>query len=169
MAEVVQIQIESSSEAVEVVPVVGEQITIQDSITVETVLVVADAVEDSFLVMVTQTVEEVAVTINNVIEEVAVFVTDVIEQIIVIAGELQDTFETFSKNLRSYNFTIEYTDNRVTKLIYTSPVGIIEKLLTYNAQNELTAITLSGAIPLGVALQKTITYENGKLKTITYS
>ena len=80
-------------------------------------------------------------------------------------GSAQDTFERVSKNLRSVDFVLSYTDGDLTTLTYAD--GIV-KTLNYTA-GDLTSVVLSGATPAGIDLTKTLTYTAGELTAVAYS
>jgi hypothetical protein len=80
-------------------------------------------------------------------------------------GSAQDTFERVSKNLRSVDFVLSYTDGDLTTLTYAD--GIV-KTLNYTA-GDLTSVVLSGATPAGIDLTKTLTYTDGELTAVAYS
>lgn len=79
------------------------------------------------------------------------------------------TFETVSKNLRQYNYTLAYTAGVLEKITYVVPsIGDITKTLNYTS-GVLTSVVLSGSTPSGISLTKTLTYTSGVLTSITYS
>ena len=78
------------------------------------------------------------------------------------------TFETVSKNLSSYPYTLNYTGEDLTSIVYNTGVGQITKTFGYTL-GDLTTVTLSGDTPLGIDLIKTLTYSLGNLTNITYS
>jgi hypothetical protein len=82
-------------------------------------------------------------------------------------GSTEETFETVSKNLKSFNFTLAYNGaNKLSTLTYSN--GII-KTLSYNGSGQLFTVVLSGATPSGISLTKTLTYTSGKLTGIAYT
>lgn len=83
-------------------------------------------------------------------------------------GELDYTFETISKNLKSYPYTLNYTSGKLTSIVYTLPSGTITKTLNYTSE-KLTSIVLSGDTPSGIDLTKTLAYTGDTLTGITYS
>lgn len=78
------------------------------------------------------------------------------------------TFETVSKNLASYPYTLNYTGEDLTSIVYNTGVGQITKTFSYTLE-DLTTITLSGDTPLGIDLIKTFVYNSENLTNITYS
>jgi hypothetical protein len=88
----------------------------------------------------------------------------------VLASEdyaIGDSFETVSKNIKSFNFTMAYNGvGKLSTLTYTN--GII-KTLSYNGSGQLSTVVLSGSTPSGIELTKTLTYTSGKLDGITYA
>jgi hypothetical protein len=86
-----------------------------------------------------------------------------------IENLLGSTFETVSKNLKQYDYTLNYTGDVLDSIVYTVPsVGTITKTLTYSL-GKLTTVVLSGNTPSGINLTKTLTYTLGQLTSITYS
>lgn len=81
---------------------------------------------------------------------------------------LGNSFESVSKNLKSYPFVLNYTNEVLTSVVYTLPTGTITKTLNYTS-GVLTSVVLSGATPNGIDLTKTLTYTNEVLTSITYS
>jgi hypothetical protein len=79
-----------------------------------------------------------------------------------------NTFETVSKNLKSYPVAFNYTSGTLTSLVYTLPSGTITKTLTYTS-GVLTSISLSGTVPSGIDLTKNLVYTSGTITSITYS
>lgn len=80
----------------------------------------------------------------------------------------QETFETVSKNIKSWNYSLNYTLGELTSIIYTDGVDTITKTLYYTT-GDLTSIVLSGDTPTGIDLTKTLTYTTGNLTGVTYS
>lgn len=83
-------------------------------------------------------------------------------------GTLGDSFETVSKNLSAYPFTLNYTGAELTSIVYDTGAGNITKTFGYTL-GVLTTITLSGATPSGIDLVKTLLYSGGQLTGATYS
>lgn len=85
----------------------------------------------------------------------------------------QETFETVSQNLKAYQSVNNYTDNRLTSIIYTVPsMGAIQKTFNYTG-DKITSIVLANAVgqalPSGISLTKTITYTGNNISGVTYS
>lgn len=79
------------------------------------------------------------------------------------------SFETVSKNLKQYNYVLNYTSGTLTSIVYTVPsVGTITKTLNYTS-GVLTSVVLSGSTPLSIQLTKTLTYTSGALTSIAYT
>lgn len=93
------------------------------------------------------------------------FVTDA--QLVKIDKEY---FETVSKNLKTYPYSLNYTVDKLTSIVYDIGGGDnITKTLNYSAEL-LTTIVLSGTLPSGIgATTKTLTYSGSQLSSITYS
>ena len=83
-------------------------------------------------------------------------------------GGSAETFETVSKNLKTYPASLNYTLGVLTSIVYTLPVGTITKTLNYTL-GVLTSIVLSGDTPAGIDLTKTLGYTGSELTSITYS
>jgi hypothetical protein len=83
-------------------------------------------------------------------------------------ASVDETFETVSKNLKSYPYVLNYTGSQLTSIVYTLPAGSITKTLNY-AGTKLTSIVLSGSTPLGINLTKTLTYSGSTLTGVSYA
>lgn len=81
---------------------------------------------------------------------------------------LGEEFETVSKNLKSYPYSLTYTSGVLTSIAYTTGSGTITKTLNYTS-GVLTSVVLSGSTPSGIDLTKTLTYSSGVLTSISYS
>jgi len=73
-----------------------------------------------------------------------------------------------SKNLKSWNFTLNYTWDNLTSIEYTDWVDTITKTFTYTWDN-LTEIVLSWDTPTWIDLTKTLSYTWADLTAINYS
>lgn len=83
--------------------------------------------------------------------------------------KIGNTFESVSKNLRQYNYTLNYSSGVLTTIVYTIPsVGTITKTLNYSS-GVLTSVVLSGSTPASIQLTKTLTYTLGVLTSVAYS
>jgi hypothetical protein len=82
--------------------------------------------------------------------------------------KLENSFETISKNLKSFNYTFNYTGELLSSITYDTLDGDIIKTFNYT-DDKLTSIVLSGEIPLGIYSTKTFTYSGEELINITYS
>lgn len=85
-----------------------------------------------------------------------------------VTATAAETFETVSKNLKTYPASLNYTLGVLTSIVYTLPVGTITKTLNYTL-GTLTSIVLSGDTPAGIDLTKTLGYTGSELTSITYS
>jgi hypothetical protein len=84
-------------------------------------------------------------------------------------NKIGNTFESVSKNLRQYDYALNYSSGVLTTIVYTVPsVGTITKTLNYTS-SLLTSVVLSGSTPLGISLTKTLTYTSGVLTAVAYS
>lgn len=84
-------------------------------------------------------------------------------------GGLDETFETVSKNLKGNPYTLTYTGEQLTSMLYTLPASeSITKTFAYTG-TKLTSITLSGDTPAGINLIKTLIYTGDSLTGITYA
>jgi len=84
------------------------------------------------------------------------------------SGDIVTSFETISKNLKAYPATLFYSGGVLISISYITPDGYISKTLGY-INNILTTITLSGDIPDGIDLIKTLSYTNGTITGVSYS
>jgi hypothetical protein len=76
------------------------------------------------------------------------------------------SFETVAKNLTSANATFSYDGTgSLTSIAYAN--GITKTL--GRTAGRLTTVTLSGSVPSGVALVKTLSYTDDRLTGISYS
>lgn len=83
-------------------------------------------------------------------------------------GSATESFETVSKNLKSWGGTLNYTGGVLTSIVYTDGVDTITKTFNYTS-GVLTSVVLSGDTPAGIDLTKTLGYTSGDLTSITYS
>lgn len=80
-----------------------------------------------------------------------------------------ETFETFSKNLRSAASTIAYANAGAIAAV-TYPAANVTKTFGYDGAGRLATITLSGDTPPGIATVKTLAYDGaGALVGTSYS
>lgn len=85
-----------------------------------------------------------------------------------VAIGIGEEFETVSKNLKSYNYNLNFQDGILNSIVYLTGGGTIVKTFGYT-DGLLTRITLSGDLPDGIDLIKTLDYTAGELTTVTYS
>lgn len=84
-------------------------------------------------------------------------------------GSSAETFESVSKNIQSYPYTLAYSSGDVSTITYDLGGGLeIVKTFGYTS-GDVTSITLSGDTPSGIDLVKTITYSGGAVDNITYT
>lgn len=84
------------------------------------------------------------------------------------AGSVEESFESVSKNIKSWNSALVFTTGQLTSIVYTSGPNTITKTFNYTS-GVLTSLVLSGDTPSGIQLTKTLGYVSGSLSTITYS
>lgn len=82
--------------------------------------------------------------------------------------KLSDTFESISKNLKAYPYTLNYTSTLLTSIVYTIPAWSITKTLN-RTWDKITSIVLSWDTPSWIDLTKTLTYTGDALTSISYS
>ena len=83
-------------------------------------------------------------------------------------GSIQESFESVSKNAKSWNYSLNYTAGNLTSIVYTDGTNTITKTFNYTTGN-LTSIVLSGDTPSGIDLTKTFTYSGSNITDISYS
>lgn len=87
-----------------------------------------------------------------------------------INGFLEYSFEAISKNLKAYDYSIAYTGDLVDEITYDLGGGLsIVKSFSYNIDDTVSTIVLSGDTPSGIELTKTFTYTSGKVTSVGYS
>jgi hypothetical protein len=86
-----------------------------------------------------------------------------------IAAQINNKFETVSKNLNSYPYVLVYGIYGLSTITYNLGGGnYIVKTFNYTL-GVLTSIVLSGDIPSGIEHIKTFHYTGNDLTSITYS
>lgn len=83
-------------------------------------------------------------------------------------GGLEESFETVSKNLKGYDYVVNYTGDSISSIDYTVPSGIITKTFNYTG-DQLDSIVLSEETPSGISLTKTFSYVGGNVDSVSYS
>lgn len=79
------------------------------------------------------------------------------------------TFETISQNIQALAKTLVYASGVLVQMVYDLGGGqTIVKTFGY-VLGVLTTITLSGSVPSGVDLTKTLHYTSGDLTGVTYA
>jgi len=81
---------------------------------------------------------------------------------------IQETYETVSKNLNSWDADFNYSLGNLVSIIYSNGISTINKTFNYTG-SDLTSIVLSGDTPSGISLTKTLIYTSGELTGVTYS
>jgi len=80
-----------------------------------------------------------------------------------------EAFETVSKNVKSYPYTLVYGVDGVSTITYDLGGGLsIVKTFNYTL-GVLTSIVLSGDTPAGISLTKTLSYTGADLTSVAYS
>ncbi len=79
------------------------------------------------------------------------------------------SYETVSKNLKSYPYVINRIGSIINTIVYTLSLGTITKTFSYDVNNNVSSIILSGATPAGILLTKTFNYTGSILTSISYS
>ena len=84
-------------------------------------------------------------------------------------GVFDETFESVSANLKSYNPTYVYAAGKLDTVTYDLGAGqSIVKTFSYSG-GKISTITLSGDTPNGINLVKAFTFTAGSLTSVTYS
>lgn len=81
---------------------------------------------------------------------------------------VQEYFEYVSKNIKSWDYSLSYTGDKLTVVVYTENSNTITKTLNYTG-DKLTSIVLSGDTPTGIDLTKTLTYTGDQLTSVAYT
>lgn len=82
--------------------------------------------------------------------------------------EAQVYFESVSKNIKSWDYSLNYTGHTLTSVVYTENTNTITKTLNYTG-DKLTSIVLSGDTPTGIDLTKTLTYTGEQVTSVAYT
>lgn len=85
-----------------------------------------------------------------------------------LSNYLPITFETVSKNLKSYPATYTYSSGILSSIIYTTDSGSITKTFNYTS-GLLTSIVLSGNTPSNILLTKSFGYSGSTLINTSYT
>lgn len=109
---------------------------------------------------------------NDADKDIKMFRVDPISKRLLIAVDgdtvLGSTFESISKNLKSYPYTFNKTGDVLDSITYTLPSGTITK--TFNRTGTvLNTVVLSGSTPSGIDLTKTFNRTGSVLTSITYA
>lgn len=78
-----------------------------------------------------------------------------------------ETFEIYSKDLKQYPYILNYNQNQLSSIVYSTLNGTIVKTFTY-ASNRLSLITLSGDLDESITKNKQFNYTDDKLTSVTY-
>lgn len=163
MSEVVTIVVAAVEESVGVAVGGDERVELAVGCTTETVQLVVQPGESAVTVQVIETAEVVALSVATVVETVTMAIADQGDSSRLVA----ETFETVSKNLRSHPATLTYAAGELASIAYLTPAGIVTKSFVRRA-GRLTGIILSGAVPAGVVLTKTLGYSGDELSSVGY-
>ena len=80
-----------------------------------------------------------------------------------------ETYESVSKNLKSYPYVITYDGDDIDYITYDLGGGLtIVKTFNYTI-DDLTSLVLSGDTPSGIDLTKTLGYTGENLTSVVYS
>ncbi len=86
-----------------------------------------------------------------------------------ISASLPEYYETVSKNLKSFPYTLNYSGGNLSTVVYDLGGGdSITKTFSYSGSN-LTSVVLSGDTPAGIDLTKTLSYTGSDLTSVSYS
>jgi len=83
-------------------------------------------------------------------------------------NEGAETFESVSKNLKSYPFVLNWTGDNLTSIVYDLGSSTITKTLAW-ISGKLVSVVLSGDIPINIATTKTLAYVGDNLVGATYT
>ena len=80
------------------------------------------------------------------------------------------TFEEISQNLMAYPYTLNYTGDLVTSVVYDLGSSLtVTKTINYTGE-QVTSVVLSGDLPSGLTeTTKTINYTGDNVSSVTYS
>ena len=87
-----------------------------------------------------------------------------------VSGEyIEQSFETISKNLNQYPYSLNYYSGVLTSVIYSLGTGLnISKNLEYNNSGLLVKVSLSGSVP-SISLNKNLLYSGSNLTGVYYN
>jgi hypothetical protein len=154
------------------IEVITEQISIE-------VIALSDTElqSESYAIEVLETIEAIELLAENIIIENSqeVYALEIVEETVTVEiGQdavgiaAAETFETVSKNLKGFPFSLSYEGGLLERVDYTTPFGVITKTFGYTT-GLLTSVELSGAVPGYIPLTKTLIFENGFLVDVSYS
>lgn len=123
-------------------------------------------VENNIEVEVVQ--NNVGVVVEEFVVDVSIQTPEIIVEINNVGESWEQTFESVSKNLKTYPYALRYAAWVLTDITYALPVWPITKTFTYS-EWLLVSIQLSGNIPDLTHTTKTLTYNAWVLQSITYS
>lgn len=84
-------------------------------------------------------------------------------------GDLSQTFETISQNLKDYGAAFAMTGEDIDTITYDLGGGL-EIVKTFNYTGEdIASLVLSGDVPGGINLTKTFTYSGENIASYAYS
>ena len=132
--------------------------------TTETVELVVQPDASAVTVQVIEAAEVVALSVAAEEQTVTLAITDPDDP----SRLAPETFETVSKNLRSYPATFTYAAGELVSISYATPGGAVIKSFVRSA-GRLTSIVLSGAVPPGITTTKTLAYTGGELIGVGYA
>lgn len=83
---------------------------------------------------------------------------------------LGNSFETVSKNLKAYDYTLSYSSGLLDEITYDLGGGIeIKKVFSYNLDGTIDRIDLTGiGVPIGITTSKRFFYTSGAITSVEY-
>jgi hypothetical protein len=174
MSESVTITVAAIEESVGVTVAGTDTVSVSVAGDSETVQLLVTPGEAAVALAVTQTVDAVALAVQAVAETVAVAIADLGDTVSIAVADgnaadaAAETFETVSRNLRSYPATLSYAAGELSAISYATPGGAAVKTF-HRVAGRLASIVLSGSLPAGIATTKTLSYTGDSLTSVGYA
>lgn len=147
-------------------------VVVTSPITVDDVLVTVSENDDAVAISVTSAITDVSLTVSSVNQPVSVAVTEAITDVNVEVATgsalWTQSFDTVSRNLSGYPYSITYTGTQITSVVFNLGTTTTTKTFNYSS-GLLTSIVLSGDTPDGIKLTKSFSYTSGKISSVSYS